>query len=235
MLTLAHADHTPLSWVQNATELEYWLGGLVTAGIAPQLSEFGGVVTAWTDVAHRFLSAYRDFGHLVEGGITTLRYDTACCHIQGECEWVACNDTIASQLVGGRIGGPVAGVYVGSSSAPTAPILVPSRFAPDNTTVLIFLSWVTSGPVLTVGSPTSTSLRVIATSPTPGRNITLVGGFLSGLPPGGTIDATEVDSDGTVARHWSLSGPGPLSVSFLSGVFRELRLIRRACTSASEL
>ena len=74
--------------------MDYWLGGLVTAGIAPQFTESGGPGSAASFDApiRRWLLAYRDWGHMQVGGVRTLRYDTRCCHTQGECEWTVCND-----------------------------------------------------------------------------------------------------------------------------------------------
>ena len=193
--------HTPLSWVKNSTELDYWLGGLITAGVAPQLSEFGGPVTTWDATANRWLTAYRTFGHMVEGGITTLWYDPACCHVQGECEWDVCHDTIASQLDGGLNGSPASGVYIGADISKDSPMEVPTRFTPDNVTLLVFASWGTTSVTLTAGHSSSQSMRVVTTSPTMACNVTLVGGFLSGLGIGDSIDATEINSDGSVARR----------------------------------
>jgi len=185
-------------------------------------------VPAWDATVNRWLTAYRDFGHMVEGGVTTLQYDTQCCHVQGQCEWDTCQDTIASQLVrsGGRSGGPASGVYVGADSFLDAPTEVPARFTPDNVTLLVFASWTTTTIVLTVGQSSSMALRVVATSPTPGCNVTLAGGFLSGLGTGDSINVSEINSDGSVARTWILTDPGNHTATFSSAPWRELRFRR---------
>jgi hypothetical protein len=217
--------HTPLSWVKNETELVYWLGGLITGGIAPQLSEFGGPVTMWDSVVRQWLTAYRTFGHMIEGGITTLVYDRDCCHVEGECEWEVCQDVIASRLEGGTGGGPAAGVYVGVDT-PT-PTAVPAQFSPENSTVLVFAAWNTRAVQLTIGDPLCMALRIIATSSTPNCTITLTGGFLSRLGVGASIAATEYNAAGTVTREWVLRGRGDLTVSFSNAPWQEVRFQRQ--------
>ena len=103
--TLINSYDTYDRWLQqNAKEggafpLDYWLGGLITGGLAFQPSgaidegqEFDAQIGRW-------MSRYRRYGHAVEDGVRTLRYDAGCCHIQGTCEWVACRDVVASRLV----------------------------------------------------------------------------------------------------------------------------------------
>ena len=80
--------HTPIGWIHNRTEIEYWLGGLITGGVAPQLSDniripFSHGTTKWDSAIRPWMEYYKQFGHLVEGGIRTLRYDAGCCHVQG--------------------------------------------------------------------------------------------------------------------------------------------------------
>ena len=50
-----------------------------------------------------WLERYKRWGHVAEGGVHTLTYDASCCHVQGSCEWVACNDTVFATLVGGAV------------------------------------------------------------------------------------------------------------------------------------
>lgn len=151
--------HTPLAWARNATELAYWLGGLVTGGVAPQVSEFGGPLpnTSFTIATTRhWMDLYTLYGHMVEGGITTSRYDTVCCHTQGECEWQICRDVILSRLVGGSADvapGSRYGLYVGSAKHTVVPA---TQLPEDNATVLVFASWEVPTASLTLGSAAAT-------------------------------------------------------------------------------
>ena len=43
-------------WIQNETEINYWLGGLITAGIAPQFTEDAGFVYTWDAAVRRWLN-----------------------------------------------------------------------------------------------------------------------------------------------------------------------------------
>ena len=118
-------------------------------------------------------------GHLAIGGVVTLKYDAKCCHIEGECEWVACNDTIVSSLAGGTHGGPVTGVYVGGGTE-LQTITVPTANTPSrtNSTVLVFAAWGVRAARLTLGNQSFARLQIIATSPTHGVSLELSGGIL---------------------------------------------------------
>ena len=96
---------------------------MITGGIAPQVSELfdgGTEVDAFDGTVKLWLDSYREWGHMTEGGTATLRYDTQCCHTQGECEWQVCADTILTRLVGGTA---AAGVYVGSEDHVAVPVV----------------------------------------------------------------------------------------------------------------
>ena len=43
-------------------------------------------------------------GSHLEGKVHTLIYDDTCRHLQGICEWVACDDAVLTALVGGADG-----------------------------------------------------------------------------------------------------------------------------------
>ena len=207
-------------WVKNATEIGYWLGGQVTGGIAPQVSEFAGKVSTWDGEVARWLKAFAAWGHIIEGGVTTLRYDTECCHVEGSCEWQVCDDTIVSRLVGGSAD---AGLYVGHASAAT----VPPRFTPENATLLVFAAWTVPRANLTVGDPSRDRMRLVATSTAPNRVIELNGGFLTRTKPGERISVTHLGPAGAVVGHTVLSGPvGPVRYSFGAEAMSELRLVR---------
>ena len=203
--TIVNPYHTPLTWIQNATEIEYWLGGMVTGGVAPQVSElFNGsvTVTAFDAPVKRWFDAYAAFGHMIEGGLSTVRYDTTCCHTQGECEWDICSDVIASRLVGGTA---AVGVYVGSGQH----AVVPVQYTPmDNATVLVFAAWTVPVVDLAIGVPAATHLRVVATSSAPSRSIGVRGGFLTSKRAGEHVVVTTVDASGTVIAKQTVRSGG---------------------------
>lgn len=168
-------------WISNETDVSYWLGGLITGGIAPQFTEDAGLVTRWDSVISRWLRAHSRWGHLSVGGVRTLRYDAKCCHTEGECEWQCCNDTIISTLSGGTQGGAVTGVYV-SGGADSQATVVPAAATPTNSTVLVFAAWQRGHQTvrLTVGNSSTAQLQIVATSPAPGVSLELSGGILTG-------------------------------------------------------
>ena len=67
--------------------------------------------TKWDKNVSYWMHTYKRYGHMYEGGITTLHYDTQCCHTNGQCEWEVCQDSLLSRLKGGQ--GPAAGGWVG--------------------------------------------------------------------------------------------------------------------------
>lgn len=191
-------------------EVDYWFGGLIAGGIAPQPEIRTSAVSQPSPAGefdHRigvWIRRYRRFGHATETGVQTLLYDSNCCHIQGDCEWVACNDAVASRLEGGTLSTPVTGVYWGAGIRTTAGT-IPTEMLPENVTVLLFQSANGSDAVLEFGSvsrpivqrkyaqqntsiaygnvvssaPTSTSnqlLRLMPVSPTAGV-VVLTGGW----------------------------------------------------------
>ena len=67
------------TWVHNSSEISYWLGGMITGGVAPQVSELfdgGKTVRTYDATVKQWFSAYKTWGHMIEGGVRTLHYDT---------------------------------------------------------------------------------------------------------------------------------------------------------------
>ena len=170
--------HKPVS----GFEVDYWFGGLVAGGVAPQPSSVRGSsapgpydvqIGAW-------IRRYRRYGHMspAGGGIETLRYDGECCHVQGECEWAVCRDVVASQLRGGTLGTPVVGLYAGAPSSAGSAVALPARMtAADNTTLLLFHAHGVASLAVDVAGKANTHLRVVGVSPEPGAAVVLGGGY----------------------------------------------------------
>jgi hypothetical protein len=180
--TVINAYNTGLddSRKPNSTfEADYWFGGLITGGIAPQPE--GGSLAAQTAVEQRvgeWVRLYRKYGHSVEGGVKTLVYDSKCCHIQGDCEWVACKDVVVTRLEGGTQRGlspaaAVRGLYVASQAA----ISVPPELTPNATTLLVFHAFNASTVQLHHGLATHTHLTIVLTSPIDRKRLVLSGPF----------------------------------------------------------
>ena len=83
-------------------------------GVAPQMVGFAELPSKIATIK-RYFDAYARWGHLTEDGIEILYYDSRCCHVDGVCEWVACDDIVLSRLSGGTEAAPAAGLYAGSS------------------------------------------------------------------------------------------------------------------------
>ena len=105
--------------------MDYFIGGLITGGLAFQPS--GGLSDAVQFDAQigRWMARFKKFGHASEDGVRTLFYDSQCCHVQGDCEWVACQDTVVSRLTGGTVGRQAAGLYIGGESGGKAVVVPP--------------------------------------------------------------------------------------------------------------
>lgn len=108
--------------------------------------------------------------------VQTLHYDVKCCHVQGDCEWVPCKDTVAVAMAGGTIATPVTGVYVGADQ----PVSVPDQLvAADNTTLVLFQAFGVATSTIGVGGTRAQaqgSLRVQCLSPD-GCTVGLAGGW----------------------------------------------------------
>ena len=56
---------TRMNWISNETEISYWLGGLITGGIAPQFDENTGIITQWDVIISRWLGAHATWGQSI--------------------------------------------------------------------------------------------------------------------------------------------------------------------------
>jgi hypothetical protein len=168
--------HTPLGWITNEYNISYWLGGLITTGVAPQIDDRAD--GKWDAVVRGWMLDYAYYGHMQEGtgrtGASMLHYDQGCCHIQGEaCEWVACRDVMLSVLAGGTIG--PAGTAVGLYAASPAPVVVPPHLAHNGTTILVFMARGTDRVSLSFGAPADTHISLVMMTD---ARVDLSGGFL---------------------------------------------------------
>jgi hypothetical protein len=161
--------HTPLSWISNEYNISYWLGGLITTGVAPQIDDRPD--GRWDAVVSGWLRDYTYYGHMQEDGAYMLHYDEGCCHVEGEaCEWVACQDVMLSVLAGGTCNTSVVGLYAASPQ----PVDVPTGLTPNGTTILVFQAYGTPNVAFSVGTTNDTSLTLTAMTAT---HVTLSGGF----------------------------------------------------------
>ena len=83
--TLVNAYNSPISPLTTTTPFlaDYWFGGLVSGGIAPQ-PRYGHTMRIppnVTSAVRRWLQRYSRWGHTLEGRVHTLVYDRACCHV----------------------------------------------------------------------------------------------------------------------------------------------------------
>ena len=188
----------------GAFGLGYFVGGVVTGGLAFQPS---GDLTAATDLdplIGRWMARYKRFGHAMEDGVRTLVYDAACCHIQGVCEWTACQDVVVSRLSGGSVSG-AAGLYVGSSTAKT--VTVPASHLSNNGTLLVFLAYGISSASIEYGKTTDTRMTIVptaATNLTATRSLQLSGGWWN--LQGCDVQMTTSHENGTTLSTKNLFG-----------------------------
>ena len=191
-----------------------------------ELFDGGKEVSAFDATVKLWLDAYREWGHMTEGGTATLRYDTRCCHTQGECEWQVCADTILTRLVGGTA---AAGVYVGSEDHVVVPVVqhAGAGAAPGPAPYLIFNAWNVRRASVALGADTDTELAVLATSSAPNRTLTLKGGFVAITKPGQRIEVTTTLADGTVAGRQVVTGAvGAQSVTVSTPLLSKTNLKR---------
>jgi hypothetical protein len=203
-------------WDASTTlfEAEYWFGGLVTGGIAPQpgWSLAHPPSDAAAAATRRWLQRYARWGRADEGGVHTLVYDATCCHVQGVCEWVACNDSVLATLVGGRAAAanetaPAAGLILGSA----APAVVPPRLFDSSRALLLFQTRSAPVAALTAGASADRRLTLVLTSPLPNATLALSGGFFDlGASPA-TVWQTVTDADGAQASRRALFGGKPVT------------------------
>jgi hypothetical protein len=120
--------------------------------VAPQLLDnwAGESHTALDSRVAAWLRLHKGLGHGVEGGVRTLHYDGQCCHLQGECEWIACQDIVLVTLEDGDVDGAAAGLYVGAP----APVALPREIVANGTYIAIFQSLGTNRSALALGRAT---------------------------------------------------------------------------------
>ena len=143
---------------------------------------------SWHSVFHKLKC--QDFerftGRRLPCFVAATRYDAACCHVQGVCEWVACQDSVFSTLEGGRtpVGAaaevpPAGGLMLGSA----AHAVLPSRlYNASAGPLLLFQTRHIAAATLTVGAPSDVSLTLRMTSPVANSTLALFGGFWDVAP-----------------------------------------------------
>lgn len=188
--------------------LGYFVAGVVTGGLAFQPAGSLNSATDLDPLVGRWMARYKRFGHAMEDGVRTLVYDAACCHIQGVCEWTACQDTVVSRLSGGRVAG-AAGLYIGSRNMSTA-IAVPDSHLSNNGALLVFLAYGINNAAIDYGSSADTRMTVVPTAPTnstaAARSLTLSGGWWDLKGGGCDVQLTTRHENGTVLRTTQLFG-----------------------------
>lgn len=137
------------------SDVDYWLGGLVVGGVAPQLAGWSDNASTVANI-RTWLERYARYGHMTEDGIHSLYYDRRCCHVDGVCEWVACEDVVLSVLKGGQTGGPVAGLYGGSSRH----VVIAPECVPNGTVLLVFRAAGVPKMQFDIGAPGDTLLTL---------------------------------------------------------------------------
>lgn len=210
--------------IHSAFEIDYWLGGLIAGGIAPQLESSSTTIGEYDARIANWIARYRRFGHLSESDVQTLIYDTQCCHVQGECEWVACRDTAVVRLSGGTEQYSSSD-FVGVVASSTKTAFLPSRFIHDNVTVLAFKAANVSTLALDLGHRTFQTLRVAMLAPRnasiatcaalhwrdPRCNHLVLSGdyfYLASSVQGINLTIRELDSGAVVRASTSLFPPG---------------------------
>lgn len=195
--TMINSYDTYMHWfeIEGPFPVDYFIGGLITGGLAFQPSGTLSEAPSFDAQIGRWMARYKRFGHALEDGVRTLSYDAKCCHIQGVCEWVACQDVVVSRLSGGSEAG-VAGLYIGSGAAKT--ITVPASHLGSNGTLLVFLAHNISTAAIDFGTAADTRVTVVptaATNLTHARTLAFGGGFWD--LAGQDVQMTTMNEDGT--------------------------------------
>lgn len=181
-------------------EIDYFFGGLIATGVGPQPLSMKHTIGRFDHAVGAWMKLYRLFGHMQEDAIQTLHYDSACCHVQGLCEWVVCEDIVAVGLAGGSIGMPVVGLYAGSHNHAAIPdwIATPGQEAQNATTtaLLVFKAFGVANVTVSVGSATQRSLHVTFLSP--GNTTLALSGEFWRLEQGEKMQLTIHNEDGHV-------------------------------------
>ena len=156
-------------------EVDYFFGGLVATGVGPQPLSQKHAVDRFDQAIGSWIRLFHNFGHLREEAIQTLHYDAGCCHVQGLCQWVICNDVVAVGLGGGSLGMPVVGLYAGAS----VPVEIPAWIAGSEsnaTTLLVFKAAGVPSVSAATGTAGQRALHVAFLSPG-NTTLTLSGDF----------------------------------------------------------
>ena len=238
--TIVNAYKTDFTASTTAYAVDYWVGGLVSGGTPPQIY-FGSAEgrdmpsPEVVDALRGWVERYKRWGHTVEGRVHTLNYDVGCCHVQGLCEWVACDDAVFAALVGGADGdrAPTGGLVLGSP----APVVVPPAFfggdgaaaaaaagaadadaaAGATPRLVVFQTARVPRAQLTAGWPSDRRLAIVLTSPAPNATTSFREGFFTlGTQPT-LVELTITDADGKLVGKRTLFGGKPASgnVSFV--------------------
>jgi hypothetical protein len=181
---------------KSAEDADYWLGGLVVGGFSPQVMDSfnGSHYVAHDATIAKWMRLRHIYGHAIEGGVRTLRYDSRCCHIMGECEGAVCRDIILSKLVEGTRSTSTVGVYVGDE----APVVVPMAQAPNGTLACVFLARGVKQATLAFGEAATTHFGFEALSD---ARLVLSGDFFSGS---GRVEQTLLAANGTALSRQTL-------------------------------
>ena len=185
--TIINSYDTYQHWFEEtgAFGLDYFIGGLVTGGLAFQPSGTLSLAPQFDEQIGSWMGRYKRYGHAMEDGVRTLYYDEECCHIQGVCEWTACQDIVLSRLSGGTdtttVHNSISGLYLGSKNHVT----VPPAWLNNSGALLVFMAHGLSTATVDLGSPADQTVTLIptaATNATKGsaaaaRSIVLSGGF----------------------------------------------------------
>ena len=210
----------------SATELDYWLGGLITTGVGPQPVMTSARPGPYDPLVSAWMRRFRRYGHLQEQAIQTLYYDPDCCHVQGVCQWVACADVVAVGLADGEnpeVDGTVLGLYVAASGRPIVlpadSAYLPAPAAANATaTVLLFLAQGVNATTISLGAlaaatPTLRRLRLVPLSPLESNATIALGGAWWNLHNENVrltveVEASAAGAAGTVVSDKML-WPGP--------------------------
>ena len=174
---------------RSDADADYWLGGLVVGGFSPQVMDSfnGSYYSAHDATIAKWMGLRHAYGHAVEGGVRTLRYDAKCCHIEGECEAVVCRDVILSALADGTRSAHTVGVYVGDAAA----VSLPMAQAPNGTLACVFQARGVHQATLAFGEASGTHYSFEALSE---ARLVLSGSFFASGP----VQQTLLAANGTV-------------------------------------
>lgn len=172
--TVVNAYDTSLSKITSDFDVDYWFGGLVATGIPPQpMMGSPSTWSAYSKYAARikgWMQRYNRYGFATEGAVTTLVYDSQCCHIQGICEWIACRDAVAVVLSGGNNTSAL-GLYIGTNDS----VAVPQGLSASRDVHLFQAKGTLAN--ISVGGKADPELKVRVLSPVSPTNIHFTGSW----------------------------------------------------------